>query len=525
MVRKSRSAVPILLTLLPLITAAPRTAAAQTTSVEAVGQARLVIQGTPGSGAIGGSIASVPNLTGDRHPALAISSPYESLPGRPRAGVVYVVFDTPRTGTVAIDDPGLHGFRIVGGPYYDAGLAVASAGDVDGDGRGDILLSAPRHGVTCRTPMSGPCGYRAPAVAFVIYGKASEGTVDLAHLKRSQGFEIKGIPGGSGTGAGTLAGLGDFAGDGFSAIAVRGMQDTASGLNYREGVYVIYGGRHPSDVDLQDLGTRGFRIDTQSGGSALAAVGDVNGDGRGDLMLAAGDPSHYEDFVLFGRHYQGTISPGRAGASGFAIMGLHGYGFSFAGVGDVNGDHRADMLAVRNAIGSAVGAEVDVVYGSRSTAAVSLNRLGTRGFRILTGPAPPGSDLQLWGFTGLGDLNEDERADFAVSSETWPMSSGGDFLQGTVSVIYGAQYDGPLSLANLATSAGYQLTGPLPTANSGTPGPLGNELGVSVAALNGFDENSRPLFAVGAPGLGLPGTWPTGPTPFGEVLIEAPPSS
>ncbi|HLM86037.1 MAG TPA: hypothetical protein VK272_07615 [Solirubrobacteraceae bacterium] len=504
---------PILLALL-LVAAAAGPAAAQTTSLEAVSQARLVIQGTPASGSIGRSIASIPNLTGDHRPALAIASPYESLPGRTRAGVVYVVFDTPRAGTVALGDPTLHGFRIIGGPYYDAGLAVTSAGDVNGDGRGDILLSAPRHGITCRTPMSGPCGYRAPAVAFVIYGKADEGTVDLAHLKPSQGFEIKGIPGGAGTGAGVLAGLGNFAGDGLSAIAVSGVQYTASGLNYREGVYVIYGSRHPSDVDLQNLGTRGFRIDTQSGGSVVAAVGDVNGDGRTDLMLNAGDPSHYEDFVLFGRRYQGTISPGRAGASGFAITGLNGYGFSFGGVGDVNGDHRADVLAVRNLLGSTGGAEVDVVYGAPSSATVNLTHLGARGARILTGPAPAGSDVQLWGFTGLGDLNGDGRADFAIASETWPTSSGGGFLQGTVSVIYGAPFASPLSLANLG-SAGYQLTGPSPSA----VGPTGDELGFGVAALNGFAEEGRPLFAVGAPGLGLPGMQP-GVGAFGEVLLE-----
>lgn len=502
--------------------AAAGPAVAQTVSLEAVAQANLIIEGTAASGPVGSSIASIPNLTGDHRPALAIASPYESLPGRPRAGVVYVVFDTPRSGTVALGDPALHGFRIIGGRYYDAGLAVTSAGDVNGDGRGDILLSAPRHGVTCPTSMSGPCGYRAPAVAFVIYGKADEGTVDLAHLKPSQGFEIKGIPGGAGTGAGTLAGLGNFAGEGFSAIAVSGMQYTASGLHYREGAYVIYGGRHPSDVDLQDVGARGFRIDTQAGSSTVAAVGDVNGDGRTDLMLSAGDPSHYEDFVLFGRRYHGTISPGGPGTRGFAITGLNGYGFSFGGIGDINGDHRADVLAVRNLIGSASAAEVDVVYGAASNATTNLAHLGARGARILTAPAPTGSDTQLWAFTGLGDLNGDGRADFAISSETWPTSSGGDFLQGTVSIIYGAPFTSPLSLANLG-SFGYQLTGPLPATSCGAPGPLGNELGVAVAALNGFAGGGRPLFAVGAPGLGLPGTGQCSGA-FGEVLLEAPPS-
>jgi hypothetical protein len=45
-----------------------------------------------------------------------------------------------------------------------------------------------------------------------------------------------------------------------------------------------------------------------------------------------------------------------------------------------------------------------------------------------------------------------------------------------------------------------------------------------VAALNGFADDGRPLFAVGAPGLGLPGPQQCSGA-FGEVLLEAPPAS
>ena len=185
---------------------------ASSVSVDAVVQARLIVQGPP---LIGSSIAAVPNLTGDGRTALVIGAPYESVPGRPAAGVVHVLFATPRTGTVSLGDPTLHGFRIIGARAYEtAGLNVTSAGDVNGDGRGDILLTAPRQGFECASAGNGPCGH-ARRDAYVIYGKADHGTVDLAHLRRSQGFMIKGAEGGEG-----IAGLGRFDGGRYGAIAV-----------------------------------------------------------------------------------------------------------------------------------------------------------------------------------------------------------------------------------------------------------------------------------------------------------------
>lgn len=223
---------------------AARKAEASSVQVDAVATARLILQAPPET-LIGPSIAGVQNLTGDGRPALVIGAPYASVPGRPVAGEVFVVFPTADTGTVALGDPDLHGFRIIGAyPYDTAGFYVAAAGDVNGDGRGDILLTAPREGFECASAGSSPCG-NAPHDAYVVYGKANEGTVDLAHLRPSQGFMIKGVPGGSG-----IAGLGRFDGSRYGAIAL-------DGARY---AYVIYGGPHPINVNLAHLGRRGFRI-------------------------------------------------------------------------------------------------------------------------------------------------------------------------------------------------------------------------------------------------------------------------
>lgn len=493
----------------------PNSAAATSHTVDAVANARLIIEGGDGA-----ALAAIPNLAGDGRSALVVGLPYTDLPGRTRAGEVHVIFATSRTGTVSIDDPTLRGFRIIGGPYYEAGVAVAAAGDVNGDGRGDLLLSAPRHGVRCTSPTDGPCGYSSPGTAFVVYGKADQATIDLAHLTAAQGFAIKGIPGSAGAGSGGLAGLPDFTGDGLSAVAVTGAQYTRDGLHYRPGAYVIYGGRHLGTVNLQDIGSHGVRITSRDRNQSLlvSPAGRVNGDRRTDLLLD-GPPTAS---VLFGARYHGTISTARLGRRGFAVDGLaQGSGMSMTGIGDLNGDRRSDLLILRSLIapGGLPPAEVDVVYGSSSTRTVDLARLGSRGFRLLPGPVAAGLNMQLGPVAALGDLNGDRRADFGITAMTYP--HGGDPEQGTVSVVYGAAYTGPLALDHLG-STGYQLTAATPPSPTPICGSPGNRLGSALVALGDFSGSGTPEFAVGAPGLA--------PTPVsaghpcggstGEVLIE-----
>ena len=525
MSRFASSAIPHRLVLAVFLSAAlaagmssSGSAAGSSTNVDAVAGARLILEGSDGA-----DLAAVPDVAGDRRSALVLGDGAVDLPGRPAAGVVYVVFDTARTGAVRVDDPGLTGFRIIGGPYYRAGTSVADAGDVNGDGRADILVSAPRHGVTCASPTSGPCGYKAPGTAFVVYGRSGPGTVDLAHLHASQGFAIKGISGGVFLpGERVLAGLGNFTGDGYGAVAVTGAGYAVGGRRYRPGAYVIYGGRHLGTVDLQDIGSRGFRVAARDPSESLlvAHAGDVNGDRRTDLLL---DQPGGEASVLFGGRHHATISAARLGRHGFTISGLAqaGGGLPMTGVGDLNGDRRSDLLIVRSEIApnGVPPAEVDVVYGSASTRTVDLARLGSRGFRVLPGPVAAGLNLQLGPVAALGDLNGDGRADLGITAITYPPGASGSEL-GTVSVIFGAPFTAPLSLDALG-SAGYQLTAPDQPATCAPLLPSGNRLGSSLTALG--DVGGAPEFAVGAPYLGSPGQGPCA-GPVGEVLIEAPPA-
>jgi hypothetical protein len=84
--------------------------------------------------------------------------------------------------------------------------------------------------------------------------------------------------------------------------------------------YVIYGTASPSNVDLASLGSRGFRIDGAAAndwsGSSVASAGDVNGDGRADVIVGAynADPSSRSNagssYVIYGFGAASVSYPG-----------------------------------------------------------------------------------------------------------------------------------------------------------------------------------------------------------------------
>lgn len=506
--RTVRAAVLVAAALLAPATATATAGAAGTRVYDAVAGARLIIQPPPGGGSVI-TFAAIPDLTGDGRPGLAVST-YGSVPGRPLAGVVYVIPNTPRSGTVRLGDPSLGGFEIIGARSYDvAGFHLAAAGDVNGDGRGDILLTAPRNGLECASTESGPCG-RSPRFAYVVYGKDNGETVDLAHLRRSQGFAIEGVPGGGPMG--DIAGLGNFDGGRYGAIAV-------AASRY---IDVIWGGRDPGEVDLAHLGSRGFRITDVTGpgagATAFAPAWNVNGDGRSDLAIYApmfGAARSPGVFVLYGRHYTGTVVLSRLARAG---QGLSIVGASAAaGAGDVNGDGLGDLLVAR----AGTQGEYDVVYGSRRLHRLNLSALGAHGQRILYGPVPAGYLLQLNSLAGLGDLNGDGRADLGIATEVF--THGAAVSRGTVSVVFGSRRPETLSLAELGT-AGFELAAQAPAPSCP---PLTTEedvLGRTLAAVGDFSAPGVPEFGLTASGLGPLGAGPC-PLRTGEVLLETLPTA
>jgi Ca2+-binding RTX toxin-like protein len=188
--------------------------------------------------------------------------------------------------------------------------------------------------------------------AYAIFGKGSPDLVDTAALGAA-GFRVDGAAAGdqAGTSVGTLE---DANGDTRAELVVGSPRADANGRAESGSVHIVFGKSSSDTVDLATLGSAGRRIDGPAAAgmyaTSSAGAGDVNRDGRGELLAGApviggGAGAAY---LTLGRATTSVVLAG-AGTKTWTLAGAAaddavGETESVASAGDVDGDGRDDVI-------------------------------------------------------------------------------------------------------------------------------------------------------------------------------------
>lgn len=232
---------------------------------------------------LGFGLAGVRDVDGDGLDDLLVGAQTGAPGSPPNEGVSYLILgrsasaDTLETGSA--NSKLRPGCATCFGSL--AGQSLASAGDVDGDGRFDFLIGAPE---------SRPSdGMAPPGRAYLVYGRAAWPSELL--IEPDAPAEADGVSRFVGTLAngdfGLGLGAGDFDGDGFSDVLI-GAPHGGDGASFAEGSLFIYlseGARFPAVLGpAQADGSFQGTVQLHSVGSAVAAA-DIDGDGSDELVL------------------------------------------------------------------------------------------------------------------------------------------------------------------------------------------------------------------------------------------------
>ena len=350
--------------------------------------------------------------------------------------------DSPIVDLGSLD--GTNGFSVLGVDQIDtSGISVSDAGDVNGDGFGDVLIGAEL------ADAAGNATFSA-GESYVVFGKtdwSTTPTLDLATLNGANGFTVFGDDSEDKSGR-SVSSAGDVNADGYDdlIIGAPNAAGTANANPLAGEVHLVFGKANWTSTPTLDLGTLNgmtgvtlFGIDASDEiGTSVASAGDVNGDGLDDIIIgapladSAGNTTDNagEAYVVFGKTDWSTTPTidltTLDGLNGFTMFGADiddRAGISVGGSGDINGDGFADVVVGTRygdgaGNGKADSGESYVVFGQPfwgPTPTIDLAALnGSNGVTFFGADDDDQSGLAI---STAGDLNGDGFDDLLIGAE------------------------------------------------------------------------------------------------------------
>ena len=365
-------------------------------------------------------------------------------------------------------DLGSADVSLTGDTAFDyAGAAVAGVGDVNGDGKDDLLVGA----------WADDTSATGAGAAYLILGRQ---TADIS-LSAADAI-LKGAAANDSAGIALGQGPMDVNSDGYDDLLI-GAELTDSGGTDAGTAYLLLGPVSTASLSTADLRVNGAAAGDYVG-AALAFGDDLTGDGAPDLLLGAPKVGSAAGAAYV---VSGALTGNKSVTSGKKLSGVAANdtaGSAVAILSDVDGDGIAEALVgAPAATGSAATSGVAYLLLGPLTAAASLSAADA------TLKGATAADTAGTALCSLGDSDGDGYTDWAVGA---PGQDSGGSGAGAVYVFYGS-VSGAGTFASKADAIFVGETG-------------GDNAGVSIAGPGDVDgDGARDLF-IGASGVDANGT-------------------
>jgi hypothetical protein len=363
-------------------------------------------------GLAGRRVAYAGDVNGDGFDDILIGAPYNNQVDT-WAGKAYLMFGKESGWTKNFNLANADA-SFLGEAYQDgAGTDVACAGDVNGDGFSDFLISAHRNSES----------HWWAGQVYLFFGKPSGWGRNTPINKADASFlgEVEYDMVGR-----EVAGAGDLNGDGYDDIVIEDYFNTQPGKIEAGRFFIIFGRASNwsidtpiTDADAWYLGEAAY--DHLS--SDVEIVGDVNNDGLDDILVGAGwndenGTDKGQTYLIFGRASgwsKNALITDVANASFIGEFDSDMAGHQVGKAGDVNNDGYDDFLIFcdNNNIYGNLSGKIHLILGKADGWAMDVN-LSTAEASFYGEYA---DDHAGWAMGGAGDVNADGYDDFLIGSD------------------------------------------------------------------------------------------------------------